>query len=123
MPQRHEIDSRQGQYCLSFFPPLPPVTDWIKEKKNPIKEKKTKILLLPQTVFCCSGSPPSSTEGSNRRLVVYEHCIPLCESGNLQTEVVSDIIGLLMLEVIKKSPSLIIILRIDIQYWQENKVE
>uniref|UniRef100_A0A3B4V0H7 FA complementation group I n=1 Tax=Seriola dumerili TaxID=41447 RepID=A0A3B4V0H7_SERDU len=46
----------------------------------------------------CSGSPSSSTEGSNRRLLVYQHCIPLCESGNLQTEVVSDIIGLLMLE-------------------------
>uniref|UniRef100_A0A3B4Z0C0 FA complementation group I n=1 Tax=Seriola lalandi dorsalis TaxID=1841481 RepID=A0A3B4Z0C0_SERLL len=44
------------------------------------------------------GSPSSSTEGSNRRLLVYQHCIPLCESGNLQTEVVSDIIGLLMLE-------------------------
>ncbi|XP_040895232.1 Fanconi anemia group I protein isoform X2 [Toxotes jaculatrix] len=44
------------------------------------------------------GSPPSSTEGSNRRLLVYQHCIPLCESGDLQTEVASDIIGLLMLE-------------------------
>ncbi|XP_049430534.1 Fanconi anemia group I protein [Epinephelus fuscoguttatus] len=44
------------------------------------------------------GSPPTSTEGSNRRLLVYEHCIPLCESGDLQTEVAADIIGLLMLE-------------------------
>ncbi|XP_072241662.1 Fanconi anemia group I protein isoform X1 [Leuresthes tenuis] len=44
------------------------------------------------------GSPPNSTEGSNRRLLVYKHCIPLCESGDLQTEVASDIIGLLMLE-------------------------
>uniref|UniRef100_A0AAQ6IQJ1 FA complementation group I n=1 Tax=Anabas testudineus TaxID=64144 RepID=A0AAQ6IQJ1_ANATE len=44
------------------------------------------------------GSPPSSTEGSNRRLLVYQHCIPLCESGDLQPEVASDIIGLLMLE-------------------------
>uniref|UniRef100_A0AAQ5XU60 FA complementation group I n=1 Tax=Amphiprion ocellaris TaxID=80972 RepID=A0AAQ5XU60_AMPOC len=44
------------------------------------------------------GSPPNSTEGSNRRLLVYEHCIPLCESGELQTEVAADIIGLLMLE-------------------------
>uniref|UniRef100_A0A3B4DFR9 FA complementation group I n=1 Tax=Pygocentrus nattereri TaxID=42514 RepID=A0A3B4DFR9_PYGNA len=33
-----------------------------------------------------------------RRLCVYKHCIPLCESGDLQTEVASDIIGLLMLE-------------------------
>uniref|UniRef100_A0A8D3A4R9 FA complementation group I n=1 Tax=Scophthalmus maximus TaxID=52904 RepID=A0A8D3A4R9_SCOMX len=45
-----------------------------------------------------SGSPPGSTEGSNRRLLVYQHCIPLCESGDLQTEVAADIIGLLMLE-------------------------
>ncbi|XP_069558030.1 Fanconi anemia group I protein [Brachyistius frenatus] len=44
------------------------------------------------------GSPPSSTEGSNRRLLVYQHCIPLCESGDLQTEVAADVIGLLMLE-------------------------
>uniref|UniRef100_A0A4W6EG80 FA complementation group I n=1 Tax=Lates calcarifer TaxID=8187 RepID=A0A4W6EG80_LATCA len=44
------------------------------------------------------GSPPSTTEGSNRRLLVYQHCIPLCESGDLQTEVAADIIGLLMLE-------------------------
>uniref|UniRef100_A0A8B9K5A2 FA complementation group I n=1 Tax=Astyanax mexicanus TaxID=7994 RepID=A0A8B9K5A2_ASTMX len=44
------------------------------------------------------GSPISSTDGASRRLCVYKHCIPLCESGDLQTEVASDIIGLLMLE-------------------------
>uniref|UniRef100_A0AAX7UAC5 FA complementation group I n=1 Tax=Astatotilapia calliptera TaxID=8154 RepID=A0AAX7UAC5_ASTCA len=44
------------------------------------------------------GSPPSSTAGANRRLLLYQHCIPLCESGDLQTEVAADIIGLLMLE-------------------------
>ncbi|XP_056272645.1 Fanconi anemia group I protein isoform X2 [Pseudoliparis swirei] len=44
------------------------------------------------------GSPSDSTEGSSRRLLVYQHCIPLCESGDLQTEVAADIIGLLMLE-------------------------
>uniref|UniRef100_A0A3Q2CH73 FA complementation group I n=1 Tax=Cyprinodon variegatus TaxID=28743 RepID=A0A3Q2CH73_CYPVA len=44
------------------------------------------------------GSPPVSSEGANRRLLVYEHLIPLCESGDLQTEVAADIIGLLMLE-------------------------
>ncbi|XP_026167020.2 Fanconi anemia group I protein isoform X2 [Mastacembelus armatus] len=44
------------------------------------------------------GSPPSSAEGSNRRLLVYQHCIPLCESGDLQPEVAADVIGLLMLE-------------------------
>uniref|UniRef100_A0A3Q4MBU3 FA complementation group I n=1 Tax=Neolamprologus brichardi TaxID=32507 RepID=A0A3Q4MBU3_NEOBR len=47
---------------------------------------------------CCLGSPPSSTAGANRRLLLYQHCIPLCESGDLQTEVAADIIGLLMLE-------------------------
>ncbi|KAL6106973.1 fanci [Pungitius sinensis] len=44
------------------------------------------------------GSAPDSPEGSNRRLLVYQHCIPLCESGDLQAEVAADIIGLLMLE-------------------------
>uniref|UniRef100_A0A3B3YAB2 FA complementation group I n=1 Tax=Poecilia mexicana TaxID=48701 RepID=A0A3B3YAB2_9TELE len=44
------------------------------------------------------GSPPGSSEGANRRLLVYEHLIPLCESGDLQAEVAADIIGLLMLE-------------------------
>ncbi|KAM9854975.1 Fanconi anemia group I protein [Aulostomus maculatus] len=44
------------------------------------------------------GSPPSSTEGSKRRLLLYQQCIPLCESGDLQPEVAADIIGLLMLE-------------------------
>uniref|UniRef100_A0A671Y735 FA complementation group I n=1 Tax=Sparus aurata TaxID=8175 RepID=A0A671Y735_SPAAU len=53
---------------------------------------KVKFLLL------CEGSPANSTEGSDRRLLVYQHCIPLCESGDLQTEVAADIIGLLMLE-------------------------
>lgn len=53
-------------------------------------------------VLFCLGSQPNSTEGSNRRLLVYQHCIPLCESGDLQTEVAADIIGLLMLEVKKQ---------------------
>lgn len=44
------------------------------------------------------GSLPASTEGSKRRLLLYQHCITLCESGDLQTEVAADIIGLLMLE-------------------------
>uniref|UniRef100_A0AAR2JD36 FA complementation group I n=1 Tax=Pygocentrus nattereri TaxID=42514 RepID=A0AAR2JD36_PYGNA len=44
------------------------------------------------------GSLVSSSDGASRRLCVYKHCIPLCESGDLQTEVASDIIGLLMLE-------------------------
>lgn len=48
----------------------------------------------------------SSSDGASRRLCVYKHCIPLCESGDLQTECASDIIGLLMLEVKKKKKNL-----------------
>lgn len=50
-------------------------------------------------VFVVTGSPCSQSEGVRRRLLLYKHCIQLCESGDLQLEVVSDIIGLLMLEV------------------------
>lgn len=53
----------------------------------------------------------SSSDGASRRLCVYKHCIPLCESGDLQTEVASDIIGLLMLEVKKKKIHLVKILQ------------
>ncbi|XP_008274098.1 Fanconi anemia group I protein [Stegastes partitus] len=58
--------------------------------------KGKKVGTMIKGIF--KGSPPSSTEGSKRRLLVYEHCIPLCESGELQTEMAADIIGLLMLE-------------------------
>uniref|UniRef100_A0A8P4KTE6 FA complementation group I n=1 Tax=Dicentrarchus labrax TaxID=13489 RepID=A0A8P4KTE6_DICLA len=58
--------------------------------------KGKKVGTMIKGIF--KGSPPCSTEGSNRRLLVYQHCIPLCESGDLQTEVAADIIGLLMLE-------------------------
>ncbi|XP_042266424.1 Fanconi anemia group I protein isoform X2 [Thunnus maccoyii] len=58
--------------------------------------KGKKIGTMIKGIF--KGSPPSSSEGSNRRLLLYQHCIPLCESGDLQTEVAADIIGLLMLE-------------------------
>uniref|UniRef100_A0AAY4B2Z3 FA complementation group I n=1 Tax=Denticeps clupeoides TaxID=299321 RepID=A0AAY4B2Z3_9TELE len=44
------------------------------------------------------GSPAGISDGVKRRSLVYQHCIPLCESGDLQTEVASDIIGFLMLE-------------------------
>lgn len=57
------------------------------------------VLCIKVNVFLSAGSPPNSNEGLNRRLLVYQHCIPLCESGDLQTEVAADIIGLLMLEV------------------------
>ncbi|KAM7414315.1 hypothetical protein PAMA_019233 [Pampus argenteus] len=58
--------------------------------------KGKKVGTMIKGIF--KGSPPSSSEGSNRRLLLYQHCIPLCESGDLQTEVAADIIGLLMLE-------------------------
>ncbi|XP_070686476.1 Fanconi anemia group I protein [Pempheris klunzingeri] len=58
--------------------------------------KGKKIGTMIKGIF--KGSPPTNTEGSNRRLLVYQHCIPLCESGDLQTDVAADIIGLLMLE-------------------------
>ncbi|XP_012688024.2 Fanconi anemia group I protein [Clupea harengus] len=44
------------------------------------------------------GSPPSLPNGVSRRALLYQHCISLCDSGDLQTEVASDIMGLLMLE-------------------------
>ncbi|KAI2648512.1 hypothetical protein H4Q32_018634 [Labeo rohita] len=59
-----------------------------------LKGKDTGVLI--KAIF--KGSPVSVSHGANRRLLVYKHCIPLCESGDLQTEVASDIIGLLMLE-------------------------
>ncbi|XP_051548730.1 Fanconi anemia group I protein-like [Myxocyprinus asiaticus] len=59
-----------------------------------LKGKDTGALI--KSIF--KGSPVSVSNGANRRLLVYKHCIPLCESGDLQTEVASDIIGLLMLE-------------------------
>lgn len=69
------------------------------KKKTCIGFNVTQGVLCSKSVCSFLGSPPTSTEGSNRRLLVYEHCIPLCESGDLQTEVAADIIGLLMLEV------------------------
>ncbi|KAM9496073.1 Fanconi anemia group I protein isoform 1-T1 [Clarias gariepinus] len=59
-----------------------------------LKGKDTAALI--KAIF--RGSPVNSSDGASRRLCVYKHCIPLCESGDLQTEVASDIIGLLMLE-------------------------
>ncbi|ERE79846.1 Fanconi anemia group I protein isoform X1 [Cricetulus griseus] len=45
------------------------------------------------------GSPCSEEDGALRRSKVYSCCIQLVESGDLQQEVASEIIGLLMLEV------------------------
>ncbi|OBS72836.1 hypothetical protein A6R68_12585, partial [Neotoma lepida] len=45
------------------------------------------------------GSPCSEEDGALRRYKIYSCCIQLVESGDLQQEVASEIIGLLMLEV------------------------
>uniref|UniRef100_A0A8C5MGA8 FA complementation group I n=1 Tax=Leptobrachium leishanense TaxID=445787 RepID=A0A8C5MGA8_9ANUR len=63
--------------------------------KNAVKGKDAGTLL--RGIF--KGSPCSRDEGVRRRLVVYKHCIQLAESGDLQPEVASEIVGLLMLEV------------------------
>uniref|UniRef100_A0A670YG23 FA complementation group I n=1 Tax=Pseudonaja textilis TaxID=8673 RepID=A0A670YG23_PSETE len=47
------------------------------------------------------GSPCSQQEGVSRRLNIYKHCIELVESGDLQVEIASEIIRLLMLEAHK----------------------
>ncbi|XP_059953343.1 Fanconi anemia group I protein isoform X2 [Mesoplodon densirostris] len=45
------------------------------------------------------GFPCSEEAGALRRLKIYSCCVQLLESGDLQKEVASEIIGLLMLEV------------------------
>ncbi|XP_055479097.1 Fanconi anemia group I protein [Psammomys obesus] len=45
------------------------------------------------------GSPCSEEDGAHRRYKIYFCCIQLVESGDLQQEVASEILGLLMLEV------------------------
>ncbi|KAL7980131.1 hypothetical protein Chor_001399 [Crotalus horridus] len=47
------------------------------------------------------GSPCSQQKGVARRLSIYKHCIELVESGDLQVEIASEIIRLLMLEAHK----------------------
>ncbi|XP_034733934.1 Fanconi anemia group I protein isoform X2 [Etheostoma cragini] len=79
------------QKCLSSF-----TNDQLITGITNYALKGKKVGAMIKGIF--KGSTPSSTEGSNRRLLVYQHCIPLCESGDLQTEVAADIIGLLMLE-------------------------
>uniref|UniRef100_A0A8C9ZZA6 FA complementation group I n=1 Tax=Sander lucioperca TaxID=283035 RepID=A0A8C9ZZA6_SANLU len=84
--------------CLLVYEKFPPLLSALKLitgiTNYALKGKKVGAMI--KGIF--KGSTPSSTEGSNRRLLVYQHCIPLCESGDLQTEVAADIIGLLMLE-------------------------
>ncbi|XP_070619037.1 Fanconi anemia group I protein [Erythrolamprus reginae] len=47
------------------------------------------------------GSPCSQPKGVSRRLSIYKHCIELVESGDLQVEIASEIVRLLMLEAHK----------------------
>ncbi|KAM6201256.1 Fanconi anemia group I protein isoform 2-T2 [Rhynchocyon petersi] len=54
------------------------------------------------------GSPCSKQAGALRRHKIYTFCIQLVESGDLQREVASEIIGLLMLEAHKFPGSLLV---------------
>ncbi|XP_051896253.1 Fanconi anemia group I protein isoform X2 [Pristis pectinata] len=58
--------------------------------------KGKEIGMLVRAIF--KGSPCSKNEGVCRRLFVYKHCIQLVESGDLQSDISTDVIGLLMLE-------------------------
>uniref|UniRef100_A0A8C3T8H0 FA complementation group I n=1 Tax=Chelydra serpentina TaxID=8475 RepID=A0A8C3T8H0_CHESE len=62
--------------------------------RQAVKGKETAVLL--RGIF--KGSPCSQQNGVLRRLQVYKHCIQLVESGDLQLDIGSEIIGLLMLE-------------------------
>uniref|UniRef100_A0A674K6Q8 FA complementation group I n=1 Tax=Terrapene triunguis TaxID=2587831 RepID=A0A674K6Q8_9SAUR len=62
--------------------------------RQAVKGKETAVLL--RGIF--KGSPCSQQNGVLRRFQVYKHCIQLVESGDLQLDIVSEIIGLLMLE-------------------------
>lgn len=54
------------------------------------------IGMLVRAIF--KGSPCSKHEGAACRLFVYKHCMQLVESGDLQSDIATDMIGLLMLE-------------------------
>ncbi|XP_078386115.1 Fanconi anemia group I protein isoform X2 [Cetorhinus maximus] len=58
--------------------------------------KGKEIGMLVRAIF--KGSPCFQNEGVCRRLFVYKHCMQLVESGDLQSDIATDIIGLLMLE-------------------------
>ncbi|NWI19188.1 FANCI protein, partial [Crypturellus soui] len=62
--------------------------------KQALKGRETAALL--RSIF--RGSPCSQESGVLRRLMVYKHCVPLVESGDLHLAKASEIIGLLMLE-------------------------
>ncbi|XP_078283323.1 Fanconi anemia group I protein [Rhinoraja longicauda] len=58
--------------------------------------KGKEIGMLVRAIF--KGSPCSKHEGAGCRLFVYKHCMQLVESGDLQSDIATDMIGLLMLE-------------------------
>uniref|UniRef100_UPI00398EAE1B Fanconi anemia group I protein isoform X2 n=1 Tax=Pristiophorus japonicus TaxID=55135 RepID=UPI00398EAE1B len=58
--------------------------------------KGKEIGMLVRAIF--KGSPCSQNEGICLRLFVYKHCMQLVESGDLQSDIATDMIGLLMLE-------------------------
>ncbi|XP_067827501.1 Fanconi anemia group I protein [Heptranchias perlo] len=58
--------------------------------------KGKEIGMLVRAIF--KGSPCSQNEGVCLRLFVYKHCMQLVESGDLQSDIATDVIGLLMLE-------------------------
>nr|XP_058912563.1 Fanconi anemia group I protein isoform X2 [Kogia breviceps] len=64
-------------------------------KNQAVKGKAAGALL--RAIF--KGSPCSEEAGALRRLKIYSCCVQLLESGDLQKEVASEIIGFLMLEV------------------------
>lgn len=57
------------------------------------------FFLLFLYLFLNQGSPCSEEAGALRRRKIYTCCTQLVESGDLQKETASEIIGLLMLEV------------------------
>uniref|UniRef100_A0A8C8R5B2 FA complementation group I n=1 Tax=Pelusios castaneus TaxID=367368 RepID=A0A8C8R5B2_9SAUR len=82
--------------------------DKLKERLQNLKENELGDLITRQAVRgketaallkgIFKGSPCFQQNGVLRRLQVYKHCVQLVESGDLQSEMVSEIIGLLMLE-------------------------
>uniref|UniRef100_A0A671EGL1 FA complementation group I n=1 Tax=Rhinolophus ferrumequinum TaxID=59479 RepID=A0A671EGL1_RHIFE len=82
--------------------------DRLQEFLQTLKEDELATLLQHQAVkgktagaflrAIFKGSPCSEKAGALRRLKTYTCCIQLVESGDLQKEVASEIIGLLMLE-------------------------
>ncbi|XP_012588192.1 PREDICTED: Fanconi anemia group I protein isoform X2 [Condylura cristata] len=64
--------------------------------RNRLLEGKAAGALL-RAIF--KGSPCSEDTGARRRRRIYTCCIQLVESGDLQKEIASEIIGILMLEV------------------------